>query len=241
MPPKVHITLQGKGGVGKSLVASLLAQYHQARGEAIHCLDADPVNQTFAAYEAFNTKTIPLMEGTRLNERGFDIMMETILESPCSLVIDNGAASFIPMAHYLIENEAISIIRDSGKEVMIHTVIAGGQAMLDTLQGFVELATKLPTSLSMVLWLNNYFGPIESDGITFENMRVYQENKERIHAIVHLPKQSSDTFGQDISLMLDKRLTFHEAIQSPLFSVMAKQRLAKIKRTVFNQLELIGL
>lgn len=241
MKHKVHVTLQGKGGVGKSLVASFIAQYYQQKGEAVICLDADPVNQTFLAYKAFDAKPVSLMEESRINERGFDAMMETILNSPCSLVVDNGASSFIPMAHYLIENEAINMIRDSDKEVVIHTVIAGGQALLDTLQGFAELVTKMPETVSTVLWLNQYFGPIESDGITFENMKVFQENKYRIYAMIHLVKQSADTFGKDIAMMLDKRLTFQEAINSPIFTLMAKQRLAKVKRTIFKQLDMINL
>ena len=45
----VHLSLQGKGGVGKSLVASLLAQYFRDRkGMSVRCIDADPVNQTLA-------------------------------------------------------------------------------------------------------------------------------------------------------------------------------------------------
>jgi hypothetical protein len=30
--PTIHLTLQGKGGVGKSLVSSILAQYFRPRG-----------------------------------------------------------------------------------------------------------------------------------------------------------------------------------------------------------------
>jgi len=37
-----HITRQG--GVGKSLVASVLAQYFRHHGREIHCIDSDPVN-----------------------------------------------------------------------------------------------------------------------------------------------------------------------------------------------------
>ena len=42
----IHMSLQGKGGVGKSLAASVLAQYFMARGKAVRCIDADPVNKT---------------------------------------------------------------------------------------------------------------------------------------------------------------------------------------------------
>ena len=48
--PTIHLTLHGKGGVGKSLVASILSQYFRHRGAEIHCVDTDPVNQTFSQY-----------------------------------------------------------------------------------------------------------------------------------------------------------------------------------------------
>lgn len=38
----VHPTLQGKGGVGKSLVAAILAQYFGDRGRDVRCVDTDP-------------------------------------------------------------------------------------------------------------------------------------------------------------------------------------------------------
>ena len=44
----VHIVLQGKGGVGKSLAASMLAQYLTKRGESPLCIDTDPINATLA-------------------------------------------------------------------------------------------------------------------------------------------------------------------------------------------------
>ena len=46
--PTIHLTLQGKGGVGKSLVAAILAQFFRHRGAEIHCLDTDPVNHELA-------------------------------------------------------------------------------------------------------------------------------------------------------------------------------------------------
>lgn len=36
---KIHFILQGKGGVGKSMISSLLAQYKLNQGESITCID----------------------------------------------------------------------------------------------------------------------------------------------------------------------------------------------------------
>jgi hypothetical protein len=42
----IHPSLQGKGGVGKSLVASILAQYHLQRGKTVRCIDTNPSHAT---------------------------------------------------------------------------------------------------------------------------------------------------------------------------------------------------
>ena len=89
---KVHFTLQGKGGVGKSYVSSLLAQFHRERGEEAACIDTDPVNATFSGYKAFDVRRIELMNGSQLNERQFDAMMEQILSEDRHFVIDTRIA-----------------------------------------------------------------------------------------------------------------------------------------------------
>ena len=55
---QVHFVLQGKGGLGKSLVSAILGQYFHARKATLHCFDTDPVNATFAQYEALAAEHI---------------------------------------------------------------------------------------------------------------------------------------------------------------------------------------
>jgi CO dehydrogenase nickel-insertion accessory protein CooC1 len=44
--------LQGKGGIGKSLAACLLAQYLPEKSINVRSYDADPVNSIFASFAA---------------------------------------------------------------------------------------------------------------------------------------------------------------------------------------------
>lgn len=41
---KIHMVLQGKGGVGKSFIATVIAQYKRSKGQQPLCIDTDPVN-----------------------------------------------------------------------------------------------------------------------------------------------------------------------------------------------------
>ena len=235
---KVHLVLQGKGGVGKSYIASLLAQYHQHQHRPLVCLDTDPVNATFTSYEAYRARRIELMAGSTLEERGFDKMLEAIVEEDSNFVIDNGAASFIPLTNYLIENDAIRLIAASNKQVVVHTVITGNQAMLDTVRGLDGLCKDLPTEAEVVVWLNEFFGLVEMDGKSFEELTVYAKHRHRIGSVIRLARQTSSTFATDVSMMLERKLTFADAVKSADFGLMAKQRLTQVRRAIFDQLAL---
>src|SRR5580704_6424507 len=52
----VHLVLQGKGGVGKSFVSAILAQYFRTKPVPVNCLDTDPVNATFAQYRVLEAE-----------------------------------------------------------------------------------------------------------------------------------------------------------------------------------------
>ena len=52
--PHIHYILQGKGGVGKSLIAALMMQYQEDNGMPAIAVDTDPVNASFTAYNAWN-------------------------------------------------------------------------------------------------------------------------------------------------------------------------------------------
>ena len=67
----IHMSLQGKGGVGKSLAASVLAQYFMARGKAVRCIDADPVNKTLFQYRALEAKPLQLLQDGAIDSRAF--------------------------------------------------------------------------------------------------------------------------------------------------------------------------
>lgn len=239
---RVHFVLQGKGGVGKTFVASLLAQYHQEQDRDVICIDTDPVNATFSGYKAFNVQRLELMDGNELNSRKFDQMVNLLIEQDSHFVIDNGAASFLPLSNYLLENDVINLLSESGKEVCIHTLISGSQGLRDTLTGFSKLAEYLPEKANLMVWLNEYFGPIISDdGKTFEEMKVYNKHKGRISGLIRIPRQTSSTFGQDVEMMLAHRATFAEVKENPIFELMAKQRLTMVKRNLFEQMDVVAV
>jgi hypothetical protein len=237
----IHMVLQGKGGVGKSVTAALLAQYMEKEGKSPLCIDTDPVNATFHNYGALKVVYLEIMEGAEINSRKFDQLIELISETEYPVVIDNGASTFVPLAHYLISNGVPAMLQEMGHDLVIHTVITGGQAMDDTINGFAQLISQFPDEARFVVWLNPYWGPIEHEGKDFEDFKVYKENAHRISAIVRIPELNNQTFGRDFSDMLQKKLTFEEALKMPALSIMTRQRLKMVRDKLFVQFDDLAL
>ena len=86
MQNTVHFILQGKGGIGKTLVSTILAQWIASKDVAegaqpLRCYDTDQENATFSRYKAMAVKHVPVMTDSRnIDPKRFDALMIDILE-----------------------------------------------------------------------------------------------------------------------------------------------------------------
>ncbi len=237
----IHFIQQGKGGVGKTVVASMLAQYLNTKGVPTHCFDTDPINATLAGYKGLDVVALDIMSGDDIDPRRFDQLMEGILEltpenhTDAHVIVDSGASSFVPLGSYLLENQAISLLEEQGHTVMLHTVVTGGQAMLDTLSGLKSLAIHFPET-PIVVWLNPYFGDITIDGKTFEEFKVYAECSTSFQAVISIPHRKQATFGRDIEELYARRQTFNAANNSSL-PIMVRQRITSFWRDIMAEID----
>src|ERR1700758_2211704 len=242
----VHFVLQGKGGVGKSYAAVLFAQYLRERGLPVSCFDGDPLNQTFGGFTALNVKKVDFLEATekgrRINPRRFDDLVEEIAKQPgdSHVIVDTGSSSFVALVHYLVTHDVFSVLSQIGHEVVVHTIVTGGQALLDTLHGAAQLVRQMDAA-RFVIWLNPFWGPVADNGRTFEQMNLYEAIKKRIETIVSLPAFTDELFPQDIASMLKSRLTFKEAIESPGYSLMSRHRLKVAQREFYSRLDSLAV
>jgi len=237
---KIHMILQGKGGVGKSFISSTLAQHKIAKGKNPLCIDTDPVNATFYGFKQLNVKQINVMNQDEIDPRKFDDLIELIAKTENDVIIDNGASTFVPMSHYLISNQIPTLLLDMGHELVVHTVITGSQALLDTLNGFVQLIKQFPKEALFVVWLNPYWGEITMHGKQFEEMKAYLDHKHRVSAIIRIPHYKPETFGKDLREILQAKSTFDEALKNNTLPVMVRQRLTIIRRQLFTNIESVA-
>lgn len=235
--PTVHFVLQGKGGIGKSLVASWLAEFLLERGQPVRCIDGDPVNRSLSQHKSFTVEKLDLVNQDGVLQRTrYDSIVERFATDDAVFVVDNGATVFLPLWTYIVETDMFAVLRQAGRHVYIHVPISGGEMLNDTLLGFKTLAESAPER-NLVLWINEYFGPVARDGKTFNQMQVYLDYQDKILASVGIPSRSSDTYGETIRSMREKKLTFAEAIASPEFMPVQKSRLHIVRRELFEQLE----
>jgi len=232
--------LQGKGGVGKSMAAAMLTQYKIHQEQPLLCIDTDPVNATFAGYQQLNVQKLDIMDGDEINTRAFDTMLAWITETEEEVIIDNGASCFVPLSSYLINNAVPSMLQELDYQTIIHTVLTGGQALMDTLHGFDSLMKQFPDECRFVVWLNPYFGAVEVEGVPFIQTKLYDKYKNRIAGTVEVPSLKHETFGRDFSDMLKSKKIFSEVSTDLSLNIMVKQRLTMIKRQIFGQLDAVA-
>ena len=209
----IHFIQQGKGGVGKSMIAVFLYQVLRHLGKEVMAFDTDPVNSTLAGFKEFEVTRLDILKNGDIDPREFDGLINAIAALPPEMhvVVDNGASSFLALNSYIKENDVLGIFEDGGHNVFFHTVITGGQAIGDTVLGLRSLALGFPVT-PIVVWLNPYFGEIHIDDRPFEEFKVYQEFGRQFHAVIAIPQGNKATLGKDLEILLAKRQSFENAI-----------------------------
>jgi hypothetical protein len=233
----IHLMLQGKGGIGKSFAAYLLAQFLDAKGKKPLCFDSDPINKTFSGYKGLDIKLFDIMEDDEIDVRRFDALVDEVANSSQDVIIDSGASSFVAMLSYLLNNGSAEIWADHGHQLILHVIITGGQSQLDTISGFTQMANQFSPDVQFVIWLNPYWGQIERDGVAFEQMKAHQEHKDKIRSQITIPTFKAETFGFDLACLLKDRQTFAEAQARADISIASRQRLKIMQEKLFGELE----
>lgn len=231
----IHFVTNGKGGIGKSFVSSLLCQYLINKGESVTAIDTDPNNTTLYNMKALKAKFLQLIDKDgKFDVRAFDKIIELVFEKKTdNYVIDSGATTFIPLVDYLKENDAIEYLKSQEMDVYMHIPIVGGQAKDDTILGLVQLVDAF--DCKFIVWINEYHGVLSD----FESTEQYKAIKDKIRAIITLSSLSKDTFGKDLLELTSKNMTFDEALQDKSFSLMSKQRLKIFRDKAFNQIKTV--
>jgi hypothetical protein len=216
-------------------VAAIVAQYYRDRKCAVRCFDTDPGNATLTQYKALDVEHIgDLIQSGVINQKRFDPLVEKLLNGDGISIVDTGASTFLPFWNYMLENEVLTLLENQGRQVFMHCVVTGGQAMKDTLNGLDRLA-QTTGQKSIIIWLNEFFGEVREGSRPFEQFKLAQDLAPKLVGSVLIRKLNPDTFEDDVQQMLRNPQTFEEAIIAEDFSLVSKQRLQIVRRELFEQ------
>lgn len=234
-----NLVVTSKGGAGKSFIAWVIAQFGMSKGCNMYCVDTDPANPTFAGYKALQVEYIDIAnEKMLINRDRFDDLLENLAAHEGFSVVDTGSTSFYPFLSHAMEAKTFKVLKEEGVRVVVHTPIAGGSALKETLVALEALLET--TDVDVVIWLNGHFGNVELNGKPLTETQLYKKYKDRIPGIVNISPREPDTHGKDFESLLGNKLTFDE-IPEHKFKLAQKQRFADVRRELFDQLDAIAI
>ena len=243
----VHFILQPKGGVGKSYVASILAQYLIEKNISVEGFDLDPSNPTFSEYATLPVARFNLLEDKKglgqdqvrqIDNNKFNAFTEAIqnAEAGTELIVDCGSSAFIPVINFLkrfrIEEWFASL-----NHPVVHSIIKGGGEMLETLEATDTLLKQFPES-PFVLWLNEYQFPVSIQGKQFIDTSLFKAHSKRIIDVIPLPQYTSGFLSGDLDKMIEARLTLKEALEKGAFNILSQRALFLYKKDLWERLDL---
>ena len=250
-PRRVHLFIGNKGGVGKSFAAAVTLQ-HLWRGAAQRGdarprgFDLDPLAPTLTGYAGLGAEAVNVVTPHGgVNPERLDRLFELVSAGETSAVLDTSPVLYHPLLSYLGSGDVPAALAAAGIPLVVHTVLVGGAARHATRTGLDELLDRLAAPIPFVVWHNGLFGPVPdaADCTPGSTRRASPgetsadpSSNNRVQGVIEFGRVFDDTFGENVRRMVEHRLTFAEAVASPVFGLMAKQRLTMVARELDAQL-----
>ena len=115
-----HFVMQSKGGAGKSVCSSLLAQYLLEKDRGLILIDTDPSNKTLGSYEGLDVQKIEVLNKDKLVDQSkFDGFINEFMATNKPMMVDTGSGDFLAINGYMLQNEIPAVFSEFGKELII--------------------------------------------------------------------------------------------------------------------------
>ena len=158
---KIHFIGGEKGGVGKSLMARVLAQYLIDRGEPFIGFDTDRSHGALMRF--YSGYASPVIVD---RYEALDAIMEAAVEQPeRRILVDLAAQTHDPLVRWMDDSGVLNLADESAIQIHYWHVMDTGKDSVDLLR---RLLDRFGTSLKYVLVRNqvrgNDFGVLEQSG-----------------------------------------------------------------------------
>lgn len=245
----IHIFIQAKGGVGKSVGSAILAQYLDdcVGAENTYFLDTDPSNNSFSKFEALDVEYInPAITDAQTGETVVDAMainkiFENLFAIPEHTVVDTGSSNYIALKSYLVGNQIFEMLANEDevkRDVFLHVPVNGGADFVFCGTELREMANQF-AHVKFVIWLNPRGGEIlTSDGISFDDDKMASDLRKagKLAGIVHMP-DLKDPKKSVFAEALKAGMTFKEYDGNGKYSLIQRSNIKQIRSLYYAELD----
>ena len=262
--PRLHIVTQPKGGIGKTFVSRILAEYLNAPAfdsdtESRQLLTFSPhlKVKTINLTTPSNSKDYPDQRYKRTTAAGtidYDAMNvlhdHIVTQQLPDIILDCGAQIYGPLRDFMTESDMPNTLASDGIEIWFHPIICGGPQQDSTLIDAMTLCRQwCPPNgpAKAILWENEHEDHVRSPPIPGQNSLHGIQNLEVWSAIAPLIQerivvlhQYSPAYQRDIGKYISApRSGFLPAITSSETPAFTRTRLKTVWMDINKQLDTI--
>jgi hypothetical protein len=224
---KIHFIGGEKGGVGKSVLARVLAQYHIDTQQPFTVFDSDRSHGAMLRFYADYTRPIALDAFDDADQ-----LMEAALAAPQNVLVDLAAQTSGPLFRWIDQNDFLGLASEEGVGVVFWHVMDDGADGINLLQ---QLVDRFGTAAGYVVVLNHGRG---KDFSTFARSQARAAAEAVGARLMELPELHATTMRKVDHL----NVSFWAAAQSNPggLSLMERQRVKVWMRKVNEQFAALG-
>lgn len=223
----VNVCIYQKGGVGKSLVANLIAQAFIAGGVKPLCLEAELFCRTFSDTLPHWVVLVGPKKASLCNRRHFDHEVQCqLLEHLCThpqVVLDVGPSYYFALDGWLFSPRILALLKEHGQRLVVHHIIKGGSELVYSIQGLRRLAQRYSDEpFDITLWLNQYSTEVGMEDVP-------QELWKYMSSQIDMSISKGEVPTKTLMLMMERQQTFDEALLDPRYRILEKSYLKSLR------------
>jgi hypothetical protein len=223
--------LSSKGGVGKSYIATLVANSILSLNANIKFYDNDSETPRLSQYTSLESEHIQLynldndgyVKAESLNINAMDTITNELESGDSNIIlVDNGSPSFQPYLSYFQYN-TIELFNNIDVDFIIVIPISKDTV---THNAPIEVLNSYGNRVKYILIENEHFGAFEYDVSAFDKLNVQ-------YSIIKMERYTNAQM-KDINMVQELNLLLDEAVKNKDFNLVSKSRLSMAKASFEN-------
>ena len=232
MMANIHLVGGEKGGVGKSMVARVIAQYLIDKEIPFRGFDTDRSHRSLLRF--YSDYATPI---TVDRYESLDAIMEIAIENPDTrILVDLAAQAYDPLVKWLDESGVLEIADESGIVICYWQVMDSGKDSVDLLK---KLLDRFESRLDYVLVLNQLHG---------DRFDIFERSEEKKWALeLNAKIISIRQLHQVVAMKIDaSNASFWAARQKSEpdthgLGLLERQRVRMWLKDAYEQIETVGI